>query len=204
MKALSLSVLASLTAVSLLSSCSRPTAYFQRTPAVSYATPAPAAAPVATPAVVTEQPAVAAALPAPASETSPTVAVQAKAALDQIDALASTKAGLTQNKRTEKRLNRVRTMLASMTAPSATAAPATPKKASLLERMMLKKMDKKISRQLAPANPEKTMISTGTLTLGAVLVIVGLLLVLLTTGAGATIGIIALLAGAVVLLLGLL
>ena len=202
MKALSLSVLASLTAVSLLSSCSRPTAYFQRTPAVSYATPAPAAAPVATPAVVTEQPAVSAVLPAP--ETAPTVAVQAKAALDQIDALASTKTGLAQNKRTEKRLNRVRTMLASMTAPTATAAPATPKKASLLERMMLKKMDKKISRQLAPANPEKTMISTGTLSLGAVLVIVGLLLVLLTTGTGATIGIIALLAGAVVLLLGLL
>jgi hypothetical protein len=48
------------------------------------------------------------------------------------------------------------------------------------------------------------MISTGTLALGAVLVIVGLLLILLTSGAGMTIGIIALLAGAVVLLLGLL
>jgi len=122
-----------------------------------------------------------------------------------MDALVSANPSLAENKRVEKRISKVRTMLTNMsTASAAPAATAAPKKMNLVQRMMLKKMDRKISKQLAPANPEKAMISTGTLALGAVLVIVGLLLILLTTGAGATIGIIALLAGAVVLLLGLL
>ncbi len=122
-----------------------------------------------------------------------------------MDALVSANPSLAENKRVEKRMSKVRTMLTNMsTANAAPAATAAPKKMNLVQRMMLKKMDRKISRQLAPANPEKAMISTGTLALGAVLVIVGLLLIIFATGTGATIGIIALLAGAVVLLLGLL
>jgi len=204
MKAFSLPVLAALSLATVLSSCNRQQALFQRTSAVSYATPAPAKA---TPAV-TEQAAVTPefASTTPADVTAPAPeAVQAKAALAQMDALVSANPSLTENKRVEKRISKVRTMLTNMsTASAAPAAAAAPKKMNLVQRMMLKKMDRKISKQLAPANPEKAMISTGTLALGAVLVIVGLLLILLTTGAGATIGIIALLAGAVVLLLGLL
>jgi hypothetical protein len=203
MKAFSLPVLAALSFATLLTSCNRQQALFQRTPVVSYATPISAAAPV----TVAEQPAVVA--PTTTTEANVTApaaqAVQAKAALAQLDALVSANPSLVDNKRVDKRMSKVRTMLTSMstanTAPSATAAP---KKMNLVQRMMLKKMDRKISKQLAPANPEKAMISTGTLALGAVLVIVGLLLILLTSGAGMTIGIIALLAGAVVLLLGLL
>ncbi len=202
MKAFSLPVLAALSLATVLSSCNRQQALFQRTVAVSYATPAPVT-PVATEqAVVTAE-----TTPAtPADVTTPaTQAIQAKAALAQMDALVSANPSLAENKRVEKRMSKVRTMLTSMsTASAAPAATAAPKKMNLVQRMMLKKMDRKISKQLAPANPEKAMISTGTLALGAVLVIVGLLLILLTTGAGATIGIIALLAGAVVLLLGLL
>lgn len=195
MKAFSLPVLAALSLATLLTSCNRQQALFQRTPTVSYAAPAPVAAPV----VAAEQP-VAAEVATPATQ-----AVQAKAALAQMDALVSANPSLAENKRVEKRMSKVRTMLTNMsTANAAPAATAAPKKMNLVQRMMLKKMDRKISRQLAPANPEKAMISTGTLALGAVLVIVGLLLIIFATGTGATIGIIALLAGAVVLLLGLL
>lgn len=203
MKAFSLPVLAALSLATVLSSCNRQQALFQRTPVVSYATPAPAAAPV----VAAEQSAVATADVTPAADvTAPaTPAVQAKAALAQMDALVSANPSLASNKRVEKRMSKVRTMLTTMsTTNAAPVATAAPKKMNLVQRMMLKKMDRKISKQLAPANPEKAMISTGTLALGAVLVIVGLLLILLTSGTGATIGIIALLAGAVVLLLGLL
>ncbi len=204
MKAFSLPVLAALSLATVLSSCNRQQALFQRTPAVSYATPAPAT----TAPVVMEQATIVPEV-APTTLTDVAVpatqAVQAKAALAQMDALVSANPSLAENKRVEKRMNKVRTMLTNMSTASATSAATTaPKKMNLVQRMMLKKMDRKISKQLAPANPEKAMISTGTLALGAVLVIVGLLLILLTTGAGATIGIIALLAGAVVLLLGLL
>ena len=204
MKAFSLPVLAALSLATVLSSCNRQQALFQRTSAVSYATPAPAKATPAVTEQATIAPEVVSTTPtdaaAPATQT-----VQAKAALAQMDALVSANPALAENKRVEKRMSKVRTMLTNMsTASAAPAATAAPKKMNLVQRMMLKKMDRKISKQLAPANPEKAMISTGTLALGAVLVIVGLLLILLTTGTGATIGIIALLAGAVVLLLGLL
>lgn len=197
-------MLAALSLATVLSSCNRQQALFQRTSAVSYATPAPAKAnpAEAEQAAVTTEPAPV--IPADVAAPAP-AAVQAKAALAQMDALVSANPSLAENKRVDKRMSKVRTMLTTMS--TASAAPTTtvaPKKMNLVQRMMLKKMDRKISKQLAPANPEKAMISTGTLALGAVLVIVGLLLILLTTGTGATIGIIALLAGAVVLLLGLL
>jgi hypothetical protein len=73
-----------------------------------------------------------------------------------------------------------------------------------MERLVLKKINKKINHQLAPQNPNKPMVNAGVLATGAVLVIVGLLLVLLTSGTASTLGIIVLLAGAVLLLVGLL
>lgn len=204
MKAFSLPVLAALSLATVLSSCNRQQALFQRTSAVSYATPAPAQATPAVAEPVAVTPELAPTTPADVAAPAPE-AVQAKAALAQMDALVSANPSLAENKRVEKRMSKVRTMLTTMSTASAVpTATAAHKKMNLVQRMMLKKMDRKISKQLAPANPEKAMISTGTLALGAVLVIVGLLLILLTTGAGATIGIIALLAGAVVLLLGLL
>ncbi|GAB3940299.1 hypothetical protein GCM10028805_01840 [Spirosoma harenae] len=126
--------------------------------------------------------------------------------MDQLDALARNDSKLANNKALQKRLSRIRTMLATTnTTDKLAATNATEsKKMNLVERMMVKKLNKKISKQLAPANPEKAMVSTGTLATGAVFVIVGLLLVLLTTGTAFTIGLIALLVGAVVLLVGLL
>ncbi|QJW88588.1 hypothetical protein HNV11_03955 [Spirosoma taeanense] len=200
MKITTLRLVTGLMMATLFAACSRPVAYFQpgqrehiaATPApvntTETLTPATVEAPVVTAATTTEP------------------VVQANAALEQATALVRNDAKLSADKTVAKRLNRVRTLLASASAkgtltPSATNAP---RKAGLMERMMLKKVNKKINRQLAPANPEKAMASTGTLATGAVLVIVGLLLLLLTSGTGATIGLILLLVGAVVLLIGLL
>ncbi|WP_420147757.1 hypothetical protein [Spirosoma sp.] len=187
--------------IAAFTSCSRPTAYFQPSAREHFATNTAkpeSAKPVEAPAPAAVTPAVAA---APAEQVT-----QANAALDQVDALVRNDSKLAADKSVQKRLNRVRTLLATTSAknnlsPTGTTAP---KKMNLVERLMVKKMNKKISKQLAPANPEKAMISTGTLAVGAVLVIVGLLLLLLTTGTGVTVGVISLLVGAVILLVGLL
>ena len=69
---------------------------------------------------------------------------------------------------------------------------------------MFKKMNKQINRQLAPAHPEKAMLSRGYLIGGgAVLLIGGLLLLIIGTGTAAFIGLIIALVGAVGLILAL-
>lgn len=191
-------VMAGLLMATLFTACSRPVAYFQPTQRENFA--AKTTAPVIAPVVPAE--AVSTPVETPAAPITP--ATTMNEALDQMDALVRNDSKLADNKAVQKRLNRIRT-LASVATPSSTVEVSnSTKKAGLMERMMLKKMNKKISKQLAPNNPNKAMISSGTLATGAVLVIVGLLLLLLTTGTGATVGLIALLAGAVVLLIGLL
>ena len=187
---------AALLGTAFLASCSRPVAYFQPSAREHFAA---AAATSAIPVVVA--PISAADLATPADQVA-----QASVALDQVDAMVRNDSKLSADKTVQKRLNRVRKLLATASAKSTLTptAVSAPKKMNLMERLMLKKMNKKISRQLAPTNPGKTMVSTGTLATGAVLVIVGLLLLLLTTGTAATVGLIALLVGAVVLLVGLL
>ncbi|GAB4015971.1 hypothetical protein GCM10028808_42920 [Spirosoma migulaei] len=183
----------------ILASCSRPVAYFQPTAREHSVSTVPQAAPI-----VADQ--------TPADQT-PAVAVspaqqlaQANSTLNEVDALVSTNNKLAANKTVQKRLNRVRALLASASTKASLnpTEVAAPKKMNLMERLMVKKMNKKISKQLAPNNPDKTMMNSGTLATGAVLVIVGLLLILLTTGTAFTVGVIALLAGAVLLLVGLL
>ena len=123
-----------------------------------------------------------------------------------MDALVRNDSKLAGNKTVQKRLNRVRALLASASTKASLSPTevSAPRKMNLVERMMLKKMNKKINKQLAPANPEKTMANSGTLAAGAVLVIIGLLLLILTSGTAATVGLVAVLVGAVILLIGLL
>ncbi len=195
MSTLSKHLFAALIATILLASCSRPVAYFQPSAREHVAAVSAPATPVSVAALVAET-----------SSTPAEQLAQASVALDQVDAMVRNDNKLSADKTVQKRLNRVRTLLASQVS-KVDVSPTevnTPKKMNLVERIMLKKMNKKISRQLAPANPEKVMVSTSTLATGAVLVIVGLLLLLLTTGTAATIGLIAILVGAVVLLVGLL
>ncbi|GAB3703967.1 hypothetical protein GCM10027592_34710 [Spirosoma flavus] len=199
MKKNSSQLLASLFMIAVFAACSRPVAYFQPSAREHY-TQAPAKSEVVRPIEVTA-PAVAAPVATPAEQVA-----QANAQLDKVDALVRNDSKLAADKTVQKRLNRIRALVASTSAKASVASveSGSTKKMNLMERMMLKKMNKKISKQLAPANPEKTMISSGTLATGAVLVLIGLLLLLLTTGTGATLGLIALIVGAVLLLVGLL
>jgi len=197
-------IVAALLGTAVFSSCSRPVAYFQPTAREHYATAPAKAAPVAQ---VEMAAPVAAQTPATATVAAPSEQVaQTTAALDQVDAMVRNDSKLSADKTVQKRLNKVRTLLAASSAKAALAPTEAnaPKKMNLMERVMLKKMNKKISKQLAPANPEKAMVNSGTLAGGAVLVIVGLLLLILTTGTAATVGLVAVLVGAVILLIGLL
>ncbi|GAB3792000.1 hypothetical protein GCM10028819_01450 [Spirosoma humi] len=197
-------IAAALLGVAVLSSCSRPVAYFQPSAREHYATAPAKAEPVAQTEIAA--PAVAQ-TPAPASVATPSEQVaQTTTALAQVDAMVRNDSKLSADKTVQKRLNKVRTLLAANSAKAALAPTEAnaPKKMNLVERMMLKKMNKKISKQLAPANPEKTMVNSGTLAAGAVLVIIGLLLLILTSGTAATVGLVAVLVGAVILLVGLL
>jgi len=195
-------IVAALLGVVVFSSCSRPVAYFQPTARENYATAPVKAAPV----TQTESAAIIQ-TPAPTSVATPSEQVaQTTTALEQMDAMVRNDSKLSADKTVQKRLNKVRTLLAANSAKAALAPTEAnaPKKMNLVERMMLKKMNKKISKQLAPANPEKTMVNSGTLAGGAVLVIIGLLLLILTSGTAATVGLVAVLVGAVILLVGLL
>lgn len=192
--------LTALLSISLLASCSRPQAFVQRSTRESFARTEQVAAntvseinPPATSAVE---------LSAPAEQP----AAQLETVSQQLEASARDNSALTADRSVQKRLARVRTMLAaaSTKAASAEVVSAPAKKPNLAERLMLNKINKKIGKQLAPQNPEKTMLNVGTLTTGAVLVLIGLLLMLLTTGTAATIGLVALIVGAVLLLVGLL
>ena len=204
MKTFSRYFFATILGTTILSSCSRPVAYFQPSAREHFATTPTKAAP----AKIAETPS-----PAIVETTTPVVPVipteqvaKANAALDQMDVLVRNDSKLAENKTVQKRLNRVRTLLATaLTRASLSPTEVTaPKKMNLVERMMLKKMNKKINKQLAPANPEKAMAVQPFLVLGAILVIVGLLLLIFGSGTATTIGLIGLLAGAVLLLLGLL
>ena len=192
-------LLAGLLMTALISSCSRPVAYFQNSPHERFAT-APA-----TPAPVVSTETGVSAMPIAAGYESAQPAnvqiARATTALDQMDVLVRNDSKLAADKTVQKRLNRIRTLLAAKSSVTPSAMNA-PRKAGLMEKLMLKKMNKKINRQLAPKNPNRAMANTGVLAAGAVLVIVGL--ILLIAGSSGTLGVILLLAGAVVLVVGLL
>jgi hypothetical protein len=196
-------LVAGLLMTTFFASCSRPVAYFQKSSREHFA-------PTTTVAQVTPAPAAVDATEATAVAEAPVTAqqvAQANAAVDQLEASVNKNTTLASDKKVQKRLSRVRTMMAAATAKASIAAPTDVKstrKANLMERLMMKKMNKKINKQLAPQNPEKAMLSVGTLSAGAVLVLIGLLLLLLTTGSAATIGLVLLIVGAILLLVGLL
>ena len=201
MNTFSKSFFAALFGAAILSSCSRPVAYFQPSVREQFATTGSQEAPmnvVETAAVET---------PAPTVATPAEQVAQATETLNQVDAMVRNDSKLSANKMVQKRLNRVRNVLATASAKTSLSANGTtaPKKMSLMERFVIKKMNKKISKQLAPTNPDKAMAIKGILALGAVVLIAGLLLLLLSTAgsAGATIGVIGIIAGLALLLIGL-
>ncbi|MFD2933577.1 hypothetical protein [Spirosoma flavum] len=204
MRMFSKHIFTALLGAAIFSSCSRPVAYMQPSAREHFVTTSTKAVPLTT--TESSAPAVIEAT-VPVTVATPAEQVaKATTALDQMDAMVRNDSKLSTDKTVQKRLNRVRTLLA-VTSTKAAVSPtevSAPKKANLMERLILKKMNKKISKQLAPANPNKAMSSQGTLAAGAVLVIIGLLLLVLTSGTAATVGLVAILVGAVILLIGLL
>lgn len=196
-------ICAALMGAAILSSCSRPVAYFQRGPVEHYAAPKTETVAVAQPANVA-QPAetvattpVAVATPSPAEQLAP-----ANTAVTQLEAYVRNDSKLTTDKKLTKRMERVKTLLATATTKAA-MAPTTitsTKKATLLERMAVKKIDKQIKNKLSP---ERTMAKS-LLTIGLVIAIIGLILLLVGNGGLATLGLIGLLVGLVLVVLDLL
>ena len=204
MKTFSNYLIAALMGTALISSCSRPVAYFQPTARQQYksvqteavaVTPAEATQPVA---VETSAPQVAVV----AQTATPTEQIaQAKQAVSQVEAYVRNDNKLASNKKLTKRLARVNELLATTSPKEASSMKATAsKKAPLLQRMVLKHMDKKIKNQLAP---ERTMAKS-LLTIGVIVAVIGLVLLLVGTGGLATLGYIALLVGLVLVLVDLL
>ncbi|MBC7568720.1 MAG: hypothetical protein H7319_03165 [Spirosoma sp.] len=202
MSCLSKQLLAALVGVALLSSCSRPVAYFQKNQRETFATTTTASV-VATTPVITEistlQPiqeiAVVAEVPAQLVQTATAVA--------QLDAMVSNDNKLTTDKSVQKRMSRVKQMLIAATQKSAVnTTPDQPQKMNFVQRMMVKRMNKRINKQLAPEHPDKPMANKTILVAGAVVLLIGLLIILLSGSgglSGAFLG-----AGVIILLVGLL
>lgn len=189
--------------VAVLSSCSRPVAYFQRGPVTHYNTPkAETVAVVAQPADVVATPAeavasapVVIATPAPAEKVA-----QATVAVEKLEAYVRNDNKLATDKKLNKRMDRVKAMLATATTKAALApnAVASTKKMNLLERMAVKKIDKQIKNKLSP---ERAMAKS-ILTIGIVIAIIGLILLILNVAPA--LAVIALVVGLVMVVLDLL
>ena len=205
MSTLSKHLFAALMGAAVLSSCSRPVAYFQasqrehfatpKTETVVVVTPTEAAQPVATVEVPTPD----AAPAAPAEQLA-----QTKQVIGQLDAYVRNDSKLASNKKLTKRMARVNELLAMVNTKTAVSTQATStKKMGLMERLVLKKMNKKIHRTLVP---EETKVASNT-KLGAIIGVVGLLFILIGAVAGSGVvvllGLIGLIVGLVLLLIGL-
>jgi hypothetical protein len=202
-------LLLALTGTALLSSCSRQYAVMQRTPSVSYHSPA---APITAPAIaepIASQPIESASVttsqdnvsPVPVAE--PVVAIQTvRKQLDE--AVAVNSRAVTGNGAVEKRVSRVQQLLATaeqQATMTPTTAAAPTKKMNLTERLMLKKLNARINKQMAP---DKVNALDRTTRIGLIVAIIGLLLLILGSGSVlSTVGIIALVVGLVLVLVGL-
>lgn len=210
MKTSSRNVIYALIATVLFSACSRPYATYQKMPVEHYGsrkTQTPVAVPtevVSTEkALVTTQPD-AAIIPSsslPAVVSTPSAdAAKAKAAVDQVVASSANK--VTSNK-LQKSMARIQKMLGAENTQTAMDArkAGVAKKPNLAERLMLKNVDKKIKRALAPNHPNAPKAVNVIVTVGAIVALVGLILYLATTSNA--IGITLLIVGLVLLLVGL-
>lgn len=189
------SVSLALAGAALLTACSRPVATFQKSQPERFYSQQKTTEPI----LVEDQSTSTADIPVVAS----TEAIDAAPVLTQTqqasEALASLKTTQATDRRLTKRIERAEKMLADADQKATTQPVSSAKKANLMQRVMLKGMDKKIQKHLAPKD---TNAFTGYVRIGAIVALIGLLLLLIGNGVGATIGLIALIAGLVVILLG--
>jgi hypothetical protein len=203
-------LLLALTGTALLSSCSRQYAVMQRTPSVNYHSPVTASvAPVATKPVVNQLVETTPAglreseiTPEPVVAVTPTVTIQTvRQQLDET--VAANNNTVSGNRTMTKRVARVQQLLASAEQQAAltpTTAAAPTKKMGFAERMMFKKINARINKQMAP---DKTNALDRTTRIGLIVALIGLVLLLVATGTLSTIGLVALVVGLVLVVVGL-
>ncbi|WP_254448545.1 hypothetical protein [Spirosoma rhododendri] len=170
-------------AIAMLASCSRPVAYFQR-------------GPVQPASRVSEQ-SVAVISPVQQIADPSQATVQAGTTIDPSDVYAKQTSELPASKSLTNHVSRIERMLVPTTGTQRLTKTATPQHLTGIERLMLRKVNKQISRQLAPNQPQKAMIKKGKLIGSVVLLIAGLLMLIFGTGTLAFIGLIVSLVGAV-------
>ncbi|KAA9354671.1 hypothetical protein [Larkinella humicola] len=196
----------------LLSACSRPYATYQKMPVERFGSRQEVPAVQATPTQAEDVAVVSVETPAltPAEQATPLTTAAALKNVEQKlqEAVARNDNKLAGNKKLEKRMARVQTMLAEASAKSAatttkaSASALTPThKMNLAERMMMKKIDKKIKNSLAP---DEAKAMSRTLRAGVILGVVGLILVILGIPVLSLIGLLALIAGLVLILVDVL
>ncbi len=206
MSTLSKHLFTALLGAAILSSCSRPVAYFQPSARENFKSTQPQTVAVVTPAEAVQPTTeiqsaeVAPATPATVVPVEQQVA-QTKQAVDQVEAYVRNDNKLASNKKLAKRMVKLNELLATTTAKATVSANAAPaKKMSLMERTMLKKIDKKIKNHVAP---DQTKVMNSNVRLGLIIGIIGLLLLIL--GGGSVLGVIGgigLVVGLVLILLG--
>jgi PBP1b-binding outer membrane lipoprotein LpoB len=195
MKKILHSVSLALAGAALLTACSRPVATFQKSqPERFYSqqkttVPVQANEEVVTP--IVDVPVVA--------STEAIAAAPAPQIQEASVALASLKTTHAADRRLTKRIERAEKMLADVNQPATTKAVSSLKKVTGMQRTMLKSIDKKIQKHLSPKD---TNAFTGYIRIGAIVALIGLLLLLIGNGVGATIGLLALIAGLILILLG--
>ena len=197
MRTLTKHLFAALLGTALLASCSRPVAYFQPTAREQFAANNPQKAVVAAPAdVVVETVTVSDETPAVVT----TQVDQVKQAVSQVEAYVRNDSKLAASKTLNKRMVRLNKLLATATDKATVSKAASTRKMTLMERTMLRKMDKKIKNHVAP---EKAQAMNSNVRLGVIIGIIGLLLLIL--GGGSVLGVIGLVGfvvGLVLILLG--
>jgi len=204
MSTFSKNLFTALIGAAILSSCSRPVAYFQPTARENFKSAQPqavaAVTPVAEESVAAQPTEVATVTPATVAPVEQQLA-QTKQAVSQVEAYVRNDNKLASNKKLAKRMVRLNEMLATTSAKAEVATNvASTKKMSLMERAMLKKIDKKIKNHVAP---DQTKAMSSNVRLGVIIGIIGLLLLLL--GGGSVLGVIGaigLIVGLVLILLG--
>lgn len=201
MSTFSKNLFAALMGAAILSSCSRPVAYFQPSQREHFTAPKTETVAAVTP-VAVDQPMAEA---APAPEVVPTKTeqiAQAKAVMSQVEAYVRNDSKLASNKKLNKRIARANELLATANEKTAVSTNvASAKKMSLMERVMLKKIDKKIKNHVAPDKPSAM---NQNLRNGIIIGGIGLILSLIFGGVLGIIGVILLVVGVVLIVLGVL
>jgi hypothetical protein len=201
MSQLSKHLFAAFIGAAILSSCSRPVAYFQPSARESFKSVQPQTVATVTPVEATQPAAEAEVATAVVSTPVEQQIAQTKQAVDQVEAYVRNDSKLASNKKLAKRMVRLNEMLATTSNKAAVSTnAASTKKMSFMERTMLKKIDKKIKNHVAP---DQTNAMNSNVRLGVIIGIIGLLLLILGGGGAlGIIGAIGLVVGLVLILLG--